>query len=131
MRAGKNRPMTDDVTSCSGTISSTISATSPVTRERSPGRSRRASRFSEITSNYFARSDYLADQTPPAYRGPPRYEDNTLAEVSAVQRPESQEPPLPYEEGLNHTVTAPQGYDTYERKRWTGTEFALGAIPLQ
>ena len=80
--------------------------------------------------NHFARSDYLADQTPPAYRGAPLFTDNVLVEVGAVQRPESQKPPLQLDASHNPSVTAPRGFDTYERKRWTGPELATGAIPL-
>jgi hypothetical protein len=84
----------------------------------------------KFIDNYFARSDYLADQTPPAYRIPgPYYKGNTLVEVDHIQRPESQNPPVPFLPALNTLATAPHGYEKYERKRWTGPELATGAIP--
>lgn len=80
--------------------------------------------------NYFSRSDFIADQTPPGYRGTgPVYLFNTGVEVGDIQRHESQIPRVPYKRGINPIVAAPYGYDTYERKRWTGPEFAMGAIP--
>lgn len=84
----------------------------------------------KFIGNYFARSDYIADQTPPGYQGTlPRYTGNTRVDVGDVQRHESQNPPVPYDEAMNDIATAPFGYDTYERKRWTGPELAMGAIP--
>jgi hypothetical protein len=82
-----------------------------------------------FVGNHFARSDFLADKTPPAYRVPgPKFSDNLRVEVGALQ-PFDSDPPLPYEEAFNSVATAPNGYETYERKRWTGREFAMGAIP--
>jgi len=84
----------------------------------------------KFIGNYFARSDFIADQTPPGYQGTlPRYTGNTRVEVGDIQRHESKNPPVPYDEAMNATATAPFGYDTYERKRWTGPELAMGAIP--
>lgn len=82
-------------------------------------------------ANYFARSDYLADATPPAYRGGgPIYTGNILVDVGSVQRPEGH-PSLVLQPGDdNRIATAPHGYDTYERRRWTGPEVAIGAIPV-
>jgi hypothetical protein len=87
--------------------------------------------------NYFARSDYLADIGPPNYRGSgPTYTGNTLVEVDAIQRQEDptaplpyDPAPLPYDPALNRVATAPHSYETYQRKRWTGPEFAMGAVP--
>jgi hypothetical protein len=91
-------------------------------------------------NNYFVRSDCLADigpPNPPGYRGSgPIYTGNTLVEVDAIQRqvdpttPLLYDPaPLPYKTALNRVAIAPHGYETYERKRWTGPEFAMGAVP--
>lgn len=79
--------------------------------------------------NYFARSDYLADVSDSDYRIPhPRYEKNVLVEVDSIQDGATAFA-LEYDSTLNKVDTAPNGYETYERKRWTGREFAKGAIP--
>jgi hypothetical protein len=85
----------------------------------------------KFIGNYFSRSDFIADKTPPGgYRGTgPDYTGNTRIEVGHIQRDEPQTPPVPYDETVNAIATAPFGYDTYERKRWTGPELAMGAIP--
>lgn len=92
--------------------------------------------------NYFARSDFLADigpVDPPGYRGVgpkkgPKYIRNILVEVDEIQR--QKDPPgppptatLPFDPTLNDFATAPDGFESYQRKRWTGPEFAKGAIP--
>jgi hypothetical protein len=85
-----------------------------------------------FVGNHFSRSDYLADNTPPGgYRGDgPVYTDNILVEVGAIQRDDAP-PSLVINPAYNNTVaTAPHDYDTYERRRWTGREFAIGALPL-
>ena len=81
--------------------------------------------------NYFARSAFLADKgppSPPGYRGPPVYTGNTLIDVGDIQRLPTATA-LPYNTALNTVASAPHGYDSYERKRWTGPERARGAIP--
>jgi hypothetical protein len=85
-----------------------------------------------FTGNHFSRSDYLVDNTPPGgYQGGmPTYTDNILVEVGAIQR-DNVPPSLVINPADNNTVaTAPHDYDTYERKRWTGPEFAIGALAL-
>ena len=91
----------------------------------------------EFFHNWFARSDWLADVGPPAYRDPrPVYRFNILVEVGGIQRPEDESDPLPYtpaklpfDRKLNFLRSAPNGFETYERRRWTGPEHAYGAIP--
>jgi Right handed beta helix region len=80
--------------------------------------------------NYFARSDYLVDDTPlSGYRGDgPIYTDNVLVEIRGAQRRERPSLLLDPCDG-NTVATAPNGYDTYERRRWTGPEVAMGAVP--
>jgi hypothetical protein len=81
--------------------------------------------------NYFARSAFVADQTPPAYRdGGPSYRGNILSRVTDVQRLESRDPAVPLDPAVNPTVSAPHGYERYQRQRWTGPRIATGAIPL-
>jgi hypothetical protein len=87
-----------------------------------------------FVDNHIARCDYLADVGPSEYHDPdPDYTGNTLVEVGAVQRPSDPASPqtaeLPFDPGENMSATAPHGYDTYQRKRWTGPEFAVGAVP--
>ena len=87
--------------------------------------------------NWFARSDFLADSTPPSYFGDPMYKNNTRVAVSEIQRPhlnsdgvpEDNAVAVPYDEPPNRRAIARLGYDTYERKRWTGPERVSGAIP--
>jgi hypothetical protein len=81
--------------------------------------------------NHVARSDCLADRTPPDYRGSgPVYEGNTLVEVKCLQRlTVPPHPSLPYDPAMNTVADAPNGYDSYQRKRWTGPELAFGAVP--
>jgi hypothetical protein len=87
--------------------------------------------------NWFARSDYIADATPPAYKGLPVYADNIRIGATQVQRPhldddgnpEPNDPAVPYSEPPNRHVFPRWGYDTYERRRWTGPELVRGAIP--
>jgi hypothetical protein len=80
--------------------------------------------------NWFARSDYLADWTPAAYERDIVYRNNTRVEVPHIPRPGSDpNHPVPYHEPPNRRASAPFGYDTYERKRWTGPEHVTGAIP--
>ena len=83
--------------------------------------------------NYFARSDFLADAgpiDPPGYRGiGPCYEGNILVEIDQIQRPGTGTDTLPDILGGNTVATAPDGFESYQRKRWTGPEFAKGAIP--
>jgi hypothetical protein len=83
--------------------------------------------------NHFARSDCVAGSTPPNYEGEdPIYEGNVLVDVTCLQRlTMPPNPTLPYDPALNAVGTAPHGYDTYERKRWTGPELATGAIPTE
>jgi hypothetical protein len=88
--------------------------------------------------NWFARSDFLADATPPRYKGQPVFEHNTRVEVpEPFQRlyinrdgdeVESVDK-VPYPEPTNRHLVARMGYDTYERKRWTCRERVIGAIP--
>ena len=51
--------------------------------------------------NWFARSDYIADATPPAYKGLPVYADNIRIGATQVQRPH-----LDRSRNRNSTVTA-------------------------
>jgi hypothetical protein len=88
--------------------------------------------------NWFARSDFLADSTPPSYKGNPVYRNN-LRVVTQLQRPGldangnpgSNAVQVPYFEPPNTRAIAMRGFDTYERKRWTGSEFVDGAIPAE
>jgi hypothetical protein len=83
-----------------------------------------------FVDNYFARSAYLADQTPPNYRGAgPEYTANVLVEVDAIQRPTGQPSLMLKPSHGNIVATAPHGFETYERKRWTGPEDTVGAVP--
>ena len=90
----------------------------------------------EFLDNHVARSSFLADVGPLAYGQPdPKYLGNVLADVDGVQRQPDPAPPspgpaaLPFDPALNPSVPPIFGYETYERRRWTGREFALGAIP--
>jgi len=92
-----------------------------------------------FTGNYFARSTFLADVTPPSgYEGTePRYTGNTLIGVRCIQRQGAGQQCMDpdtfhYDLALNTRIAiALHGYETYERKRWTGPEFAEGAKPAQ
>ena len=79
-------------------------------------------------NNYIARVDFLFDVPPSIYHDP-TFTGNILIDVETIQRPEDQDPPVPYDPALNTVTTAPHGYVQYQRKRWTGTELASGAIP--
>lgn len=73
--------------------------------------------------------DFAFDISPSTYYGP-TFEDFTLSEVDAIQRPEDQTPALPFVPA-NHNIlgTPPNGYERYERKQWTGPEIAYRAKP--
>jgi hypothetical protein len=80
--------------------------------------------------NYFARCAHLADPNPSAYRGSdPIYTDNVLIEVTAIQRPGEGARLVLLPENRNVVMTAPYGYEDYERKRWTRRELVPGAKP--
>lgn len=88
--------------------------------------------------NNFARCGYLVDRTPdggflgigPVYRG------NTLSEIGLTQRPpgpgHSPDPSPAFELPPDnvHIDPPPRSYAQYTRRRWTGPESAIGAIPL-
>lgn len=72
---------------------------------------------------------YLCDISPTIYYGP-TFVGITRSNVSATQRPEDQIPVLPYDPGLNSDGPTPAaGYERYERKRWTGSEYVARAKP--
>jgi hypothetical protein len=82
--------------------------------------------------NHFARSNFLADQVPQSgYRTPPpTYKNNVLCEIDAIQRDEATSTLL-QPAGNNIIIDSSRyGYDTYERRRWTGPEFTIAARPL-
>jgi hypothetical protein len=80
--------------------------------------------------NYFARCEHLADANPSAYRGSgPIYTDNVLIEVTAIQRPEAAPRLVLQPENRNVVMTAPYGFEEFERKRWTIRELVPGAKP--
>ena len=84
--------------------------------------------------NHFARSSFLVDVGPSQYGSPPpEFTGNVRVYVGEIQRKaEPGEPAgaqLPFDEALNPPVTARFGTENYERKRWTGPEFAQGAVP--
>ena len=83
--------------------------------------------------NYFSRSDFIAAETTQenVYRGEgPHYEGNTRVEVGGIQRSPFLDR-VPYTEPTNAVAAALYGYDTYERKRWTGPELATGAVAAE
>jgi Right handed beta helix region len=80
--------------------------------------------------NYFARSNFLVDWTPQSGYLPPTFTNNVLCEMDAVQRGEAASPLIPTA-GSNIVIdSTDSGYDTYERRRWTGPEFTIAARPL-
>ena len=84
--------------------------------------------------NHFARSSFLVDVGPAQYGSPPpKFTGNVRAYVGKIQRKAEPGAPagveLPFDEVLNPAVTARFGFENYERKRWTGPEFAQGAVP--
>ena len=83
----------------------------------------------QFDGNHFARSNFLADAAPPGYQ-PPVFANNVLSEIDAIQRDEAASPLIPAG-GSNIIIeSARYGYDTYERRRWTGPEFTIAARPL-
>lgn len=75
-----------------------------------------------------SRCDYLFDVSPSAFRGTPTFTGLVLSGVDAQQRPEDQTPTLPYNPLLNSNLAEPvDGYERYERCRWTGPEIATRA----
>lgn len=85
-----------------------------------------------FTDNHVARSDCLVDVAPPGgFRGAgPTYTRNVLIEVGHVQRPGSTSTVAIHPADNNTVATAPNGYHTYERRRWTGPELHPGALPM-
>jgi hypothetical protein len=77
--------------------------------------------------NHFARSNFLADQVPPSGA---TYTNNVLCEIDAIQRDKATTTLL-QPAGNNIIIDSSEhGYDTYERRRWTGPEFTIAARPL-
>lgn len=78
----------------------------------------------------FVRSGYVAYKhgwTPaagPTFTGCVRIGTETF-HPDSVNYPDDD----PYDAALNSNPGTPARYDTYERKRWTGREFAVGAVP--
>jgi hypothetical protein len=90
-----------------------------------------------FSGNHFARSTFMADVTPPSgYEGVPVFVGNVLLQVHCIQRKDASnacaEPSVEYDLALNSRIRfARRGFDTYQRKRWTGPEFAKGAKPAR
>lgn len=77
-----------------------------------------------------AECTYAFANSPTQYYGP-TFNGITLRNVASLQRPEVQTPALPWVPAQNQTVAAPVYpvvYDVYQRKRWTGPEWAPCAI---
>lgn len=82
-----------------------------------------------FTNCKVANCDYLFESSPPTYYAP-TFTGFSLYGVGAIQRPEDQTPPVPYDASLNTTVTGSRTLDIYERRRWTGPEWAYCATTL-
>jgi hypothetical protein len=81
--------------------------------------------------NYIARCDFLCDVSPSAYYAP-KFTGNVLSGVGDIQRPQIETPQtahLPYDSLFNIELPTPVEYESYERRRWTGPELAVGAMP--
>lgn len=79
----------------------------------------------------FARSDsILYIHTTGSHAGGPSFTDCVNVGPLDEDHVDSDEPGVFYVTADNEEATDTGSWDYYERKRWTGPEFALGAIPL-
>ncbi len=79
---------------------------------------------------YFSRSDYVAFANTTYIPGPPSFAGCVRGEETGVFHPSSVGAANPYVAAQNRVIPATTRYRPYQRKRWSGPEIALSAIPI-